>query len=181
MKQVIQKNGIKLFAYKAVNRFLPPFYNSLIATNKRVLFKKRLLDFKERPNDIFISTYMKSGTTWLQMILYQLTSSGDIDFEHIYDVSPWIDKSFEDGEVIRVLQSQRFFKTHIDYNLFPKKFNAKIICVIRDGMDVAVSQYHQLLDYGVKVSFAESFRKYFLNKNKEKNWFHYTKPQRCCD
>ncbi len=175
LQAVVQKNQIKLLAFKALNRLLPNYYNWLKASNKRKLLKKRLLEFKTKPDDIFISTYMKSGTTWLQMILYQLTSSGNMDFEHIYDISPWIDKCFEDGEDIKQLPSPRFFKTHIAYYNFSKKFNAKFICVVRNGMDVAVSQYHQLLDFGVNVSFDKSFNKYFINKNRDKDWFHYTK------
>ncbi len=109
------------------------------------------------------------------MILYQLTSDGEMNFEHIYDKSPWIDKDFENGKQIIELDPPRFFKTHLNYNCFPKRFDAKFICVIRNGMDVAVSQYHQLLDFRVPVSFDQSFKNYFLNKNKSKNWFYYTR------
>lgn len=174
-KELQKKDGLKLLPYKVINRFLPVITNSLKSFNKRTLYKKSLLEFNTKTGDIFISTYMKSGTTWLQMILYQLTSSGEMNFEHIYDVSPWIDRCFEKGEPVKQLPSPRFFKTHIDYNLFPKKFDAKIICVVRDGMDVAVSQFHQLNDYGVTSSFEDSFKKYFINKNRCKDWFHYTK------
>jgi hypothetical protein len=47
-----------------------------------------LRDFVPRPDDIFIVTYPRSGTTWMQMILYQLTTDGDMTFAHIEQVCP---------------------------------------------------------------------------------------------
>ena len=152
-------NKISLFPYKVANRVLPPLYKYLQNVNTGFLYKKRLLEFNVQPDDIFISTYMKSGTTWLQMILYQLTTSGEMNFDHIYDISPWVDRNFEKGEKVKELPSPRFFKTHLDYHYFPANFDAKFICVIRNGMDVAVSQYNQLLEYGMKLSFEQSFNK----------------------
>jgi len=43
----------------------------------------RELLFVPRPGDIYIVSYPRSGTTWLQMILYQLTSDGSMGFDHI--------------------------------------------------------------------------------------------------
>ena len=43
------------------------------------------------PDDIFVVTYPRSGTTWTQMILYQLTTDGRMDFAHITQVCPWFE------------------------------------------------------------------------------------------
>ncbi len=40
------------------------------------------LKFVPRPDDIFIVTYPRSGTTWMQMILYQLTTDGTMGLAH---------------------------------------------------------------------------------------------------
>lgn len=36
------------------------------------------LNYKVQPNDIFLSVYPKSGTTWSQVILYTLTNKDEI-------------------------------------------------------------------------------------------------------
>ena len=57
---------------------------------ERIYFEQYKLLFDEREDDIYITTYPKSGTTLMQMIIYHLTTDGSMDFNHIYDVSPWI-------------------------------------------------------------------------------------------
>lgn len=56
-----------------------------IGTVLRVLAQFRIsrLTFETLPDDIYISTYPKSGTTLMQMIVYQLTTDGRMDFLHI--------------------------------------------------------------------------------------------------
>jgi len=46
--------------------------------------------FKPRDDDIIISTYGKSGTTWVQQILGQLIYNGDPSV-NIAERSPWLD------------------------------------------------------------------------------------------
>src|ERR1019366_6253139 len=48
--------------------------------------------FVPRPNDIYIVSYPRSGTTWLQMILYQLTTDGNMDFDHITEFVPFFER-----------------------------------------------------------------------------------------
>jgi hypothetical protein len=49
---------------------------------------KLMNDFGQRDSDIYVVSYPRSGTTLMQMILYQMTTDGDMGFKHIYDVSP---------------------------------------------------------------------------------------------
>ena len=44
-----------------------------------------------RPDDVFIATYSKTGTTVMQMLVEMLRSRGDTDFEEITQVQPWLD------------------------------------------------------------------------------------------
>ncbi len=47
-------------------------------------------DFRFRDDDIVISTYAKSGTTWTQQIVAQLLFGPDPDLE-VAQMSPWLD------------------------------------------------------------------------------------------
>lgn len=47
--------------------------------------KKLMQDFGARETDIYVVTFPKSGTTLMQMIIYQLTTQGNMDFQHLYD------------------------------------------------------------------------------------------------
>ena len=53
--------------------------------------------FQPRPTDVIISPFAKCGTTWLQQIVHSLRTGGDMDFEDIYEVVPWIDVALDLG------------------------------------------------------------------------------------
>ena len=101
------------------------------------------IQFGERDDDIYIVTYTKSGTTLMQMMVYQLTTDGNMDFNHIYDVSPWTDNDAFLDLPPRELPSPRIIKSHRVYKKIDKDTKGKFIVVIRNVDDVAVSQFHQ--------------------------------------
>ncbi|MBI33820.1 MAG: hypothetical protein CMP67_00470 [Flavobacteriales bacterium] len=135
---------------------------------EKIRFQKFKLAFGERDDDIYISTYPKSGTTLTQVILYCLTTDSNMKFNHIYDVSPWIrNASFLRKQPVD-LPSPRIIKTHDEYKDFNKNLKGKIIYVYRDGMDVAVSQFNQQKNYNAPNLEFDSFLRNFL---KSKKWF----------
>jgi hypothetical protein len=133
------------------------------------------LDFALRPDDIFIVTYPRSGTTWLQMILYQLTTDGTMDFPHIAQRSPWFERSLRPGKGFAALPSPRVFKSHLPYRAVPRG-PCKYIYVARDGKDVAVSYYHLYVSHmGYKGSFAEFFDLFVRGRTAHGSWFRHVK------
>jgi aryl sulfotransferase len=102
-------------------------------------------EFQFRENDIIISAYSKSGTTWVQQIVAQLLWNGA---EHIIlaDVSPWIDCRFPSREerlnIVAGQSYRRFLKSHlpVDALLFSRK--AKYLYIGREGRDVLWSLYN---------------------------------------
>jgi hypothetical protein len=134
-------------------------------------------DFEDRDSDIYIITYYRSGTTWMQVILYNLLTNGNMDFEHIYDVSPWVkNESTKTSSPKRVnnLPSPRIIKTHDRYDFFNPESRAKFIYVYRDGKDVAVSLYYQNKHYNdPDLTFDKNFSQYYIEDD-ELNWFQFT-------
>jgi len=111
--------------------------------HRRIRYRlARQYDYKPRPDDTFLVTYPKSGTTLLQMMLYQMTTRGEMGFSHIDDVSPWFERALHlgRGEKLEKAPSPRFLKSHLSYEEVPR--HGKIIYLARDVRDVAVSAYH---------------------------------------
>ena len=130
--------------------------------------------YGERDSDIYVSSYTRSGTTWMQMILYQLTTDGAMNFDHLFEVSPWLYYSALLGTEPACPPEPRILKTHDDYDFFSPTTKGCFIYVVRDGKDVAVSFYHHKVNAkGYQGTFEEHFDA-FLN-NTDYNWFQHVK------
>ncbi len=105
-------------------------------------------DFKFRDDDVIVSTYGKSGTTWTQQIIAQLLMGPDGELETGI-ISPWMDLRVPPKEVklaeIEAQQHRRFVKTHLPTDALVFSEKAKYVYVGRDGRDVAWSLYNHHL------------------------------------
>lgn len=100
----------------------------------------RYVDFVPRPDDIFIVTCPRSGTTWVQNILYQLTTDGNVDTFVLDDFSPYLEHPYHADCDYEDRPAPRIFKSHLPYRYImwgPGKY----IYIARDGRDVAVSYF----------------------------------------
>ncbi|KAI5640002.1 sulfotransferase domain-containing protein [Phthorimaea operculella] len=154
-------------------------------------------DMKLRPDDIFVVSYPRSGTTWTQELVWLLAN--DLDFKMAKSIS--LDERFpfleffmffrpEDvtqkerqiwekfsrpaTEILSKMTSQRFIKTHLPLSLLPTALldTSKVVYVARDMRDVAVSVYHfykLLRMHGVECDFNEYYQNMF-----SKNMLKYT-------
>src|ERR1051326_526863 len=102
-------------------------------------------DYQFRDGDIIISTYAKSGTTWMQQIISQLLFNGDTEL-NTQEMSPWVDFRLPPKEVkLAALEAQthrRFVKTHLPVEALVYSPKAKYIYIGRDGRDVLWSLYN---------------------------------------
>jgi aryl sulfotransferase len=102
-------------------------------------------DFAFRDDDIVISTYAKSGTTWMQQIVAQLLFRGDPNLE-VAEMSPWLDLRVPPKDVkLPVVEGQthrRFIKTHLPVDALVFSPKARYIYIGRDGRDVVWSFYN---------------------------------------
>ena len=80
------------------------------------------LAFQLRSTDVVITPYGKCGTTWLQQIVHTLRTRGDMDFDDISRVVPWIETSPALGIDLEAEQraNPRAFKSHLPYEPMPK-------------------------------------------------------------
>ena len=102
-------------------------------------------DFPFRDDDIFIATYAKSGTTWIQQIVSQLLFNGQTGL-NVEEMSPWMDFRLPPEEVKMALiaeqKHRRFLKTHFPLDALVYSPKAKYLYIARDGRDVLWSYYH---------------------------------------
>lgn len=137
-------------------------------------------DFEERDSDVYIVAFPKSGTTWMQVILYNMvTEDADMSFEHIYDVSPWTsNEAFLNRKPDRVnsLPEPRLIKSHDKYDFFHKDIKGRFIFIYRDGKDVAESYFHHNRNYvDPDLTFDKNFDEHFVQGigRKKGTWFSY--------
>jgi aryl sulfotransferase len=118
---------------------------------KFVADSRRWNDFRMRPDDIVISTWSKSGTTWMQQIVGQLIFGG-VDRYCVPD-SPYVDFLLREGQVEKAnaQMHRRFLKTHLPIDAIPYSPDAKYIYVARDARDTFWSWYNHWSSYTPEV------------------------------
>ncbi len=137
-------------------------------------YRRYLAEFGEADSDIVVSTFSKSGTTWMQLILYQLTTRGDMDFDHLFDISPWVWYAALRQVTPAVVPHPRILKSHDDYRRFSKGRRGRFVFVTRDGRDVCISLYHHRRNFKRFTGTFEEHFDHFLH-NTEYNWFDHTR------
>jgi aryl sulfotransferase len=148
-------------------------------TIKRVTVKDDFRDstiwdcITPRPDDIVITSYSKSGTTLTQQIVNLLVNGHD-NFEYLYDLSPWVERTGapldEKIELIEKLQNRRFLKGHLPFDALPYYPEWRYICLVRDGRDVAVSLLNHLHAIIPEIYFTSPLKLYNLSSNFAEFW-----------
>ncbi|CAB4001295.1 sulfotransferase domain-containing [Paramuricea clavata] len=113
---------------------------SVLTTDEGV---HRGLSFKPRSNDVLIVTPPKCGTTWMQQIVHQLRSGGDMSFDDICDVVPFIELAY-DTEIDLEAEHKhqpRCYKTHAWYPSCPKGAS-KYIVIYREPCAAFYSHFN---------------------------------------
>ncbi|XP_054085113.1 sulfotransferase 1 family member D1 isoform X2 [Zeugodacus cucurbitae] len=146
-----------------------------------VIFKdiyKRIYDFEVKEDDVFIVTFPKCGTTWMQEAAWLLLNN--LDYEeasrsHVLKRSVYMDISilYEMGgndsiAMAAELKSPRCIKSHLPPHLLPRQIwqkKVKLIYCARNPKDVLVSFSHFLRGKGAYRGNAKEFVDDFLNAN----------------
>ncbi|KAK8756164.1 hypothetical protein V5799_001139 [Amblyomma americanum] len=127
---------------------------------------RSLFSYTPRPDDVFIATYPKCGTTWTQYLILNILRKGEppktaLDF---YLASPFLEMM--GVEAAEKMVRPGLLKVHLPFQWTPYSANAKYICVTRNPYDVCVSFYYHMKGFTPKsekdVSFAR-FHELFIN------------------
>ena len=107
-----------------------------------------------REGDVFVASFPKSGTTWMQHIVHTLATDGQSPLAHVSDACPFFeaDRTWSaDGSLAAIVQanhaqiSRRMFNTHLRWSMMPKSHpGARYVYMTRRAADACVSFYHHL-------------------------------------
>jgi hypothetical protein len=148
---------------------------SLLADARRTSsFLRGRIEFRPREDDIYVVSYPRSGTTWMQLMLHRLAGHDELDFTHISEVSPWFERSLAIGSMtaadLEALPSPRIMKSHLPYGWLPRP--GRYIYLWRDGRDVAVSYFHFYRSHlGYRDDFASFFQRFLRGELQYRSWF----------
>ncbi|KAM8883010.1 amine sulfotransferase-like [Synchiropus picturatus] len=137
-----------------------------------------LQNFEIRDSDIYLVTYPKSGSIWTQQITVSIVNfDGEKkEYANNYEEMPWLEY-LEGREPYSTRPSPRLFCSHLTPALMPpglKQKKAKIIYVMRNPKDVAVSFYHfsKIAHYLETPQSFDQFLEDFLQGNVgASSWF----------
>ncbi|MBK7318165.1 sulfotransferase domain-containing protein [Candidatus Villigracilis affinis] len=122
-------------------------------------------EFVAKDDDVFVTTYPRSGTTWTEQMVHLLVNNGVQGEQRLTDAVPWLETlpHRPNGmiEFLKTLPQRRLFTSHLPYPLMPSLGNttAKIVYVARNPKDVAISTYfHNQSKLGYEGTWEEHFQ-----------------------
>jgi sulfotransferase family protein len=112
---------------------------------------ERAKRYPPQPEDLFVVTQMRCGTTWMQQVVFETVMRGRGDLSdrglgHLCAVSPWIDAVINvplDRAPLVGEPRTRIIKSHLPTSLCPYSEKAKYIYVTRHP----VSCFASIVDY----------------------------------
>ncbi|UJR19162.1 hypothetical protein I4U23_022292 [Adineta vaga] len=134
------------------NGYLIPFGFSIDLLNSA-------LEFQPKSNTIFICSYPKCGTTWMQNIVYLLMHAGESFPSNLQvdNVMPHLELSGS-----KFCENFPVIKTHLPRNFLHINPQAKYIVVARNPKDCCVSFYHHTRGFVTYYNYANgTFDDYF--------------------
>ncbi|XP_035230371.1 sulfotransferase 1C2-like [Stegodyphus dumicola] len=135
-------------------------------------YNLQVLNYKPTPNDVFIVTYPKCGTTWMQNIVMYIFRKGQ-EMDHPHDflrLCPFLDMMGAEG--IFKMPRPGALKTHISFTHVPYSPKSKYIFVTRNPKDCCVSFYYHTkndLSYGYWDAEFDDFFELFISGEIEDN------------
>lgn len=195
LKKIFNVKGFVRANIDPVARNQLPFpadyeFSPCFLPKKYAKFADRIRNFKVRPDDIWVVTFPKSGTTWIMNTVWHLMNNLDFStkllpagfmfLEHLVIFEENNDDKGDQssGTFVQALDkkldeyenaaSPRLFKSHLPAHLLPNGIwtvKPKIIYMHRNARDVAISLHHmyRYLKFRNHQQSLEDFFDIFLN------------------
>lgn len=152
-------------------------------------FETIIDEFQTKDGDVFIATYVKAGTTWVQQIVHCLLRKGESGGRYGESV-PWLEACASSPETIGAREAPnwtidkinaapapRYFKTHAKVQDLPRgKAGIKVVYVARNPKDTAVSLYHHARskpEFGFTGDFQTFLQIFLSNLAENGSWFEH--------
>ncbi|CAN8000450.1 unnamed protein product [Ixodes hexagonus] len=119
------------------------------------------MSYKPLSGDVFIVSYPKCGTTWMQHIVYNIYSGGipPKDMKEFMTRTPFLE--LLGAEALTHMPKPGAIKTHLPFKLQPYSPKAKYIYVTRNPFDCCVSFYHHTKGFPAYEFENNSFDDFF--------------------
>lgn len=103
---------------------------------------EQAINYKPKKGDVFIATYPKNGTTWMQQIVYLIQHDAipPETFDDLYANSVFLEMFGPQG--LQAMKPPGSIKIHLPADLAPFSDDAKYIVVVRNPKDTCTSFYH---------------------------------------
>ncbi|ORY00775.1 P-loop containing nucleoside triphosphate hydrolase protein [Basidiobolus meristosporus CBS 931.73] len=160
-----EQSGVPLFTQLTINFMKTgPSYETALA-------------YVPRDNDVFVTTYARSGTTMILQTVYQMVTGGDMNFKEMNEVVPWIEVCSMLGQKLNddfPKTNPRVFKTHLSFDEIPKRVGGqqKYIYMYRNPEDVVVSYFHfitPILYAGREPDFEDTFNGFLYQPSEDES------------
>ena len=95
-----------------------------------------------RSSDVFLACYPRSGSNWLQFLVYSSVTGGEAGFDVLRSASPYVGSHRRSAGILP--GGRRFIKTHEQYHTVYRK----AIYLVRDPRDIVFSDFRFLTERG---------------------------------
>lgn len=123
-------------------------YRGVTVPESFIKIADKIREFQVRPDDVWVVAFPRSGTTWVQEIVYLLMSDLNFDGSRstlLDDRFPHLEWLYPSTKRIDAWQSSRLIKSNLPLTLLPQTLRQqkpKIIYLARNPNDVIVSNYY---------------------------------------
>jgi hypothetical protein len=129
----------------------------------RPVARRQLVRFRHlglTSSDVVLVSYPKSGSTWLRFLLGCTLGGREVDFDSVRDALPPVGRHRHAPALLP--NGGRFLRSHEPLHVLTGRRPERLLYLVRDGRDVAVSYLHHVRRVGRFSADMTAFLPHFL-------------------